>query len=378
MLYWRLSGFYLFFFASVGLLMPYWSAYLDSLGFSAQEIGVLMALAMATKIISPNIWGWVADKTGRRIRLVRWGALAAALGFCGVFYDSTYGWLLFVMIVFNFFWNAVLPQFEAITLTHLDGDSHRYSRIRLWGSVGFIAAVIFMGWALDVYGISLLPFVLVVMLLGIWVVSLFVPECKKKEHQDKSEPFFEILYNPAVIALFVGCFLIQASHGPYYTFFTIYLTDIGYSGRSIGQFWALGVVAEIGIFLVMARLVGWLGLRYLLLLSMAITALRWVLIALYPDQLGILLFAQLLHAASFGMYHAAAIQLIHQYFSGSNQGRGQALYSSLGFGAGSAFGSLYSGYIWTAYGAMYSYFFAAFLACLAFFVAWQFVQELDH
>jgi len=179
MLYWRLSGFYLLFFASVGLLMPYWSVYLDSLGFSAQEIGTLMALAMATKIISPNIWGWIADKTGRHIRLVRWGSLAAALGFCGVFYGTTYGWLLFVMIVFNFFWNAILPQFEAITLSHMEGDSHRYSRIRLWGSVGFVIAVILMGWALDVYGVSILPWVLVVMLLGIWGVSLLVPECKK-------------------------------------------------------------------------------------------------------------------------------------------------------------------------------------------------------
>ncbi len=374
MLYWRLSGFYLLFFASVGLLMPYWSVYLDSLGFSAQEIGTLMALAMATKIISPNIWGWVADKTGRHIRLVRWGSLAAALGFCGVFYGTTYGWLLFVMIVFNFFWNAVLPQFEAITLSHMEGDSHRYSRIRLWGSVGFVIAVILMGWALDVYGVSILPWVLVVMLLGIWGVSLFVPECKKREHHEKPEPFFGVLLNPAVIGLFLSCFLIQASHGPYYTFFTIYLTDVGYSGQVIGWLWALGVVAEIGVFLVMSRLVGWLGLRHLLLLSMVITALRWVLIGLYPDQLGTLLFAQILHAASFGMYHAAAILLIHQYFSGPNQGRGQALYSSLGFGAGSAFGSLYSGYIWTAYGAMYSYLFAAFLACLAFFVAWRFVR----
>ncbi|HFE39229.1 MAG TPA: MFS transporter [Gammaproteobacteria bacterium] len=378
MLYWRLSGFYLFFFSSVGLLMPYWSAYLDSLGFSAQEIGILMALAMATKIVSPNIWGWIADKTGRRIRLVRWGSFAAALGFFGVFFDTTYGWLLFVMIVFNFFWNAVLPQFEAITLSHLKDDSHRYSRIRLWGSVGFIVAVTLMGWALDVYGVSLLPAVLMVMLLGIWGVSLFVPECERKVHQEKSEPFFEILFNPAVIALFAGCFLIQSSHGPYYTFFTIYLTDIGYSGQLIGQLWALGVVAEIGIFLVMARIVGYLGLRRLLLLSMVVTAVRWVLIGLYPDHLGTLLFAQILHAASFGMYHSAAIQLIHQYFSGSNQGRGQALYSSLGFGAGSAFGSLYSGYIWTVYGAMYSYFFAAFLACLAFLVAWCFVKELDR
>ncbi len=333
-----------------------------------------MALAIATKIISPNIWGLIADRTGKRINLVRWGSLAAVLGFCGVFYNTSYEWLLFVMVIFNFFWNAVLPQFEAITLSHLQGDSHRYSYIRLWGSVGFIAAVIMMGCGLDLYAISLMPLVLTVLLFGIWVMSLLVPECEQGSYHKKDEPFWSVLLKPAVIALFVGCFLIQASHGPYYTFFTIYLTDIGYSGWQIGWLWALGVIAEIGIFLVMMPLIGRFGLRNLLLFSMLITALRWLLIALYPDKLAVLFVAQLLHAASFGIYHAVAIQLIHKHFYGSNQGRGQALYSSLGFGAGSAFGSLYSGYIWSIYGAMYSYFFAAFLACVAFFIAWRFVR----
>ncbi len=66
---------------------------------------------------------------------------------------------------------------------------------------------------------------------------------------------------------------------------------------------------------------------------------RWVLIALFPQQLWLMLLAQLLHAATFGIYHATAIALIQRYFPGSHQGKGQALYSSLSFGAGGAIGA---------------------------------------
>ena len=139
--YWRLSGFYFFYFASLGALIPYWSLYLRSLGFNATDIGNLMAILMATKIISPNIWGWVADHTGRRMAIVRMGCLISMLAFTGVFFSDSFIWLVLVIVVFSFFWNATLPQFEASTFIHLGDQTHRYSSIRLWGSIGFIVAV---------------------------------------------------------------------------------------------------------------------------------------------------------------------------------------------------------------------------------------------
>jgi PPP family 3-phenylpropionic acid transporter len=159
-------------------------------------------------------------------------------------------------------------------------------------------------------------------------------------------PLREVLGRPFVISLLVVCFLIQASHGPYYAFFTIYLEDIGYSRTLIGQLWGLGVIAEIVVFLYMSRLLPRYGARRLLLIAVSLTSLRWLLIALFASNLGVMLFAQTLHAASFGVYHAVAIYLIHRLFTGMHQGRGQALYSSVSFGAGGAVGSLVSGYLW--------------------------------
>ncbi len=372
--YWRLSGFYFFYFASIGALIPYWSLYLKSLGFDARDIGTLMALIMATKIVSPNVWGWIADHTGRRMRIVRLGGLLSTLTFFGVFFGHDFWWLALVMLVFSFFWNATLPQFEATTLNHLGDQSHRYSGIRLWGSIGFIVTVAALGPVLDRQGAWVLPWVLVFVFAGIWLASLTVPERVAGHRSLDHEPLRRVLRRPEVLALLVVCFLLQASHGPYYTFYSLYMEEYGYTRTTIGQLWALGVIAEVGVFLLMHRWVPRFGLRLLLLASLALTSLRWVLIGEFPDALAPIVVAQCLHAASFGIYHAVAIQLIHRYFTGRHQGKGQALYSSVSFGAGGAAGSYLAGIGWGALGADNTYLLAALVSALAFLVAWRWVR----
>jgi PPP family 3-phenylpropionic acid transporter len=375
MYYWRLSGFYLFYFASLGALIPYWGLYLKSLGFGAVEIGELVAIIMATKIVAPNVWGWIADHTGRRMVIVRAGCLFAALAFAGVFFGQGYWWLVLVMSVFSFFWNAALPQFEATTLNHLGDETHRYSSIRLWGSIGFILAVAGLGVLFEQAGTALLPSVLLALLAAIWLSSLLVPESAAGHQTLNEEPLRKVLKQPAVVSLLLVCFLLQASHGPYYTFYSLYMVDHGYSETAIGQLWALGVVAEIAVFLKMHHWLPRFGARNLMLAAAALTALRWLLIALFVEQVWIMAFAQTLHAASFGVYHAVSIHLIHHLFTGRHQGRGQALYSSLSFGAGGAAGSLVAGYLWDGIGAQWTYILAAATAVLAGWIAWRGVER---
>ncbi|MFN2309984.1 MAG: MFS transporter [Gammaproteobacteria bacterium] len=370
-LYWRLSGFYLAYFAVLGALVPYWGLYLQSIGFGAAQIGELVAILMATKLLAPYVWGAIADHTGRRVALIRLASLLAALVFAGVLVGSGYVWLALVMAGFSFFWNAALPQFEAVTLSHLGDATHRYSVIRLWGSIGFILSVVVLGAVFDRYGVAGLPYVLLALLGVIWLTSLMVPEHRGVGQALPHPPLSQVLRRPDVLALLLVCFLMQASHGPYYTFFTLYLEAYGYSRAAIGQLWALGVIAEIGVFLVMHRWLPRFGARRLLLISLALTTLRWLLIAGFADSLPVILFAQTLHAASFGIYHAVSIHLIHQFFIGRNQGRGQALYSSLSFGAGGAVGSLAAGYLWAGLGPEWTYVAAALVGALAWAVAYR-------
>jgi PPP family 3-phenylpropionic acid transporter len=376
-MYWRLSGFYFFYFASLGALIPYWGLYLKSLHFSVVEIGELVAIIMATKIVAPNIWGWIADHTGRRIKIVRIACLLAMLAFAGVFFAHGYWWMALVMSLFSFFWNAALPQFEATTLNHLGRDTHRYSSIRLWGSIGFIIAVASLGALFERAGTGRLPLVLIGLFAAIWLASLLVPEKASAHLPLDHSPLREVLKKPAVFALLLVCFLVQASHGPYYTFYSIYMSDNGYSESLIGQLWALGVVAEIVVFLRMPRWLPRYGARRLMLVTTALTALRWVLVAWFVDNLWVMIMAQTLHAASFGLYHAVAIHLIHRHFRGRHQGRGQALYSSLSFGAGGALGSFGAGYLWEGVGAEWMYIAAAVIAVAAGGIAWWGVRDVD-
>ena len=374
MYYWRLSGFYFFYFASLGALIPYWGLYLKSLDFSVVEIGELVAILMATKIIAPIVWAWIADHSGRHMRIVQIACLLATLSFSGVFLVHGYWELALVMTLFSFFWNAALPQFEATTLNHLGDQAHRYSTVRLWGSIGFVVTVAVLGRVFETTGAGLLPVVLIVLFAGIWLASLLVPEHAVGHSEPESRPLRTVLKRPEVLALLLVCFLVQASHGPYYTFYSLYLMEHGYSKTLIGQLWALGVIAEIIIFLKMHHWLPRFGVRRLLLVATLLTALRWSMVALFVDHLSLLIAAQTLHAASFGLFHAVAIHLTHQLFTGRHQVRGQALYSSVSFGAGGAVGSLLAGYLWEGAGARWMYVAAALTALLASWVVWRKIE----
>ena len=344
--YWRLSGFYLVYFASLGALIPYWSVYLQSLGFSPLQIGQLMAVIMITKVIAPNLWGWLADRRGRRMGIVRLASFLSALAFSGVFFGDSYRWMVLVIGVFSFFWNASLPQFEATTMNYLGAAHHRYSLVRLWGSLGFVLSVVLLGAALDHYGDALIPAVVLSLFITLCLSSLTVAEAPPPQTRSQHHSLGQILRQPAVIALLGGSLLLQLSHGPYYVFFSIYMAEHGYSHSSIGLLWAVGVVAEVLLFLAMGRLLHRYGTRRLWTAALLLTALRWLLTALYPGHSWLMLLTQTLHAASFGVCHAIAIHLVHHFFNGPHQGRGQALYASLSFGVGGALGSVGAGWIW--------------------------------
>lgn len=376
--YWRISGFYFFYFAVLGILVPYWGLYLQEMGFSSLEIGYISALIMATKIIAPSVWGWLADRTGKRLQIVRTGSLLAFIVFFGVFGQRDVFWLSLVVFLYTFFWNAVLAQFEVITLGHLGDNPEWYSRLRLWGSIGFIVLVVLLGIAFDHISITWLPWFLALMLGAIWLCSLSVPEPDKVErHHDASEGLWAVLKKPTVIAFLVCCFLLQVGHGPYYTFYSIFLEDHGYSRQTIGWLWALGVFAEVVFFWFMHHLLPRFGLRLLTIVSLLFAAIRWLMIGFWVESLSALLVAQLFHAFTFGVFHAVAIETIRRYFGHAHQGQGQALYSGLSFGAGGAVGAALSGQLWGQWEASWVFAIASLACFVALIIAWRSFKEGD-
>lgn len=372
--YWRLSAFYFFLFSVLGSFVPYWSLYLKELGFSAAEIGEVLAIFMFMKVVSPNLWGWLADHSGRRMELTRFLAIFATLSFCTVYIGNSYTHILICMLLYSLFWHAIMPQFEAITLNHLGRHIHRYSHVRLWGSIGFIIAVVALGPLLQTHGVEWLLPVMIVLLLLTAIAGFAVPGDNGHHKHTSAHGIIRILRKPEVLGLLLASFLMQLSHGPYYTFYSIYLEGADYSRGFIGVLWGLGVLAEVVLFIVMHRLFKTFSLRFLILTSLLLTTIRWVLIAFFVDHVIVLIVAQMLHAASFGLYHAVAMQLIHHHFVGNQQVRGQGLYSSISFGVGGGIGSYLSGELWDSHGASVVFVLAAVATAMAFVIAWLTVR----
>ena len=371
----NLSAFYFFYFAYLGAFAPFFALYLTSVGMTAVEIGVLMALPQLTRILAPHLWGWLADHTGRRIGVVRISGAAGMIAFLGVFTGDSFALLFVVLFAMMFFWSAALPLVEATTLSKLGDDTARYGRIRVWGSVGFIAAVVAVGYLIDATGAHSVLWVIAGLMAGMLLLSFTLAEARPEPHESDDLPVWQIVRKPAVLAVIGASALMAAAHGPYYTFYTIHLVDHGYSKSAAGWLWALGVICEIGIFIWMSRLYRAFTLRSILIASTLLAALRFVVIGWGADSIVLLLAAQTLHAASVGSFHAAAIGVVHKLFRGRHQARGQAIYGSLAYGLGGTAGGLASGYAWGGLGPALTFTLAAGCGLLAAAVLWRWLGE---
>lgn len=375
-IYLNLSAFYFFYFAYLGAFAPFFALYLNSVGMSAVEIGMLMALPQLSRIVAPHLWGWLADHGRKRLDIVRAAGVAGTLAFLGVFVGSSFAWLFVVLLAMTFFWSAALPLVEATTLSHLGEEIGRYGRIRVWGSVGFIAAVVAVGYLLDMSSPRALLWVVGGLMLGMLLLSWLVHDAPSVPHSDDHLPVWQIIRKPEVIALVMASALLAAAHGPYYTFYTIHLVDHGYSKSLAGWLWALGVICEIGIFVWMSHLYRAYTLRQILIASTLLAALRFVVIGWGADSVLLLLGAQTLHAASFGSFHAAAIGVVHRLFRGRHQARGQAIYGSLAYGFGGTIGGLASGYAWSGLGPGLTFTLSSVCALMAAAVLWKGLRAL--
>lgn len=373
--HWRLSGYYFFYFAFIGVFSPYFGLYLRSLNFSAWEIGLLMSQMQLMRLFGPNVWGWLVDRFGRRVLIIRLSSVIALAGFSLFFFLERLSPMLVAMAVLAFFWSAALPLVETLTFDHLREGHGNYSRIRLWGSIGFIVAVMVTGTLLDFMPPSGVLMACWLVLAGILAVALVLPEAPPRPHAEAGDAISSILRQPRVAALLAACLAMSMAHGAFYIFYSIHLADHGYAKAEVGLLWSLGVLAEIVVFMQMARLSRIYSLRTILLACFAAAVLRFLLMGWGADSLAVMILVQLLHGLTFGAFHASSIAAVNHWFPSRAQGRGQALYSSLSFGAGGLLGGLLSGYTWDGLGAGWTFTFSALFALVGGMLVWRWVPR---
>ncbi len=343
----RLSAVYFFYFALLGVWLPYWGLYLDDLGFDGQFIGVVMGLSFATRIIGPYLLAFCLARFARRMLFMRLFSLVSSCCCLPLLFMDDRNSIIALVFLYTLTWNALLPQIEALTLDWLDKSPNRYGPIRSWGSIGFIVAVIALGKLLEIEGSHWVPWLLLFSLLGLTFFLTTVDEHHKLDSiGSSSHSFWRSLTTKPIAVFFFTTFCLQLSHGVYYALFSVYLEDFGYSRSAISYLWTLAVIAEVLLFMAMGRLFVQMSLNQILLLGLIVSGVRWLLLVLVASSIYWVALTQLLHAFSFAAHHGASMVWIKERFGEDLMPQGQAFYTGACFGIGGGLGAYLGGEIW--------------------------------
>ncbi|RQO58585.1 MFS transporter [Paucibacter sp. KBW04] len=367
------------YFAAIGGFNPFAPLWYKELGLPVVAIGVLVSLQSWTRLFAPYAWGALADRTGKRVRIIRYAALASfivALGFLLPVHFGSLAVAIFLMFSFN---AAIVPLTETVVaaqLTTASGgmDAKRYGRVRVWGSVGFLAAVVLMGWWFQHFGMQAFAWTTLALLGAVvwaaWRLPLQPPVIHP--HSDQPSPAIRaVLMEPRVRWFFAGIFLTVLAHSALYAFYSLYLDSLGYGKQTVGMLWAVSVVVEIIWFAFQGRMLERGSLHHWLLAAALLSVLRFGLTAAFGASLSILLLAQLSHALTFAAQHTACIALVTRYFPGRLRGRGQALYSVLGYGFSGVLGGIGGAWLVSHQGYPAVFWAAAVAALGGAFCAWR-------
>ena len=343
------------YFAHIGFFNPYLPLWLQEQGLSLLSISLLAAVQSATRLAAPYGWGWLSDHTGERVKLLRFASTTALLFSFGLWFNpwapsamAGMGWIALVLFVMFLQTSAMMPMNEA-AMAHLVSqggvfDGRLYGRVRLWGSVGFLVTVFAAGAWFEGFGMRHLPQWNTAMLLAVCASVWSIPDRKEvvPAHQEKL-PIWPILRQPAVAWFFASLFFHILSHMGIYAFLSLYLDALGYSKTMIGVLWAVGVMVEVAWFFSQGRWLPKLSLTAWLVVCALVMVLRMGLTAGLGAFLPVLIFAQALHAITFAAHHSACIALLSHHFPGRLRGRGQALFTVIGYGFPGVLGGLLGG-----------------------------------
>lgn len=359
------------YFLYVGTQSPFLSLYLHDIGLSVAQVGLVMSLSPASRIVGPLAWGWLSDRSHSRNVVQRLCALLCMSALVALWFaDARIGWVLTACVLIFFATSGQMPVAEAIALEVAGRDSGRYSRIRVWGSIGFIAGVAATGPLFEGDGILRLPMWLFAMMGCVLLCTWWLPDSPPREARGRPAPFWSALRDPAKAAFFASAFLMLYAHSVFYTFFSLYLEEMGYSKGAIGLLWAIGVVAEIIMFYVQRPLFTRYSAMWLLGMSVAVAALRFILVGASDGALWLIVFTQLLHAITFGVHHTASQTLLGRWFGPERQASAQALYITVGYGIGGTIGGVGASWLWVALSPAAAFYGAGLVAALGCVAVW--------
>lgn len=346
---WTLSSLYFFYFAILGIYLPYFNLYCYHLGFSGFEIGAISALRTLATALFPLIWGAVADRFSTRRPIFIFCHFTSTAVWAFYLLTTDFWFMLAITGFYGIFYAPLISFLESFSMDLLDQEKNRYGRLRAWGSISFIIMVTAVGRAIDAFSAEI---IIVLILAGSFIQSLLainVPRTERRQQLSFSAGAGYLLRRRVLIFL-LAAFLMLASHGTYYGFFSIHLENIGFNSTFIGFAWALAVLAEIAVMIYSVPIFARFSHEKVLIAAFALTGLRWTVLAV-AQSAWLILFTQLFHAFSYGAFHVASILYIDKLTPPEAKTMGQAVNNAVTYGLGIMTGFLVNGYLFDITGA---------------------------
>lgn len=356
------------YFAHIGFFNPYLPLWLKAQGLPVLAISLLVAVQSFTRVFAPYAWGALSDRTGERVKLLRISAAVALVASAGLWVEGGEWWIAVVLLLMFTHTSSMMSLTEAAMAHLVAGDWGRYGRVRLWGSVGFMVTVFAAGAWFERYGMASFPGWTAVTLATVLLCTLWLPNTREAPHPAGHAPQAPIgaaLRQPAVRWFFAALFFHVMAHFAVYGFFSLYLDSLGYSKSTIGALWGVSVAVEIAWFYAQGRWIGRQPMERWLVICGLATVLRMAITAGLGGWLAALFIAQMLHALTFATHHTVCIALVSKHFPGRMRGRGQALFTVIGYGLGGMLGVLAGGAVASRFGFQVMFAASSVLALLA-------------
>jgi len=339
---------YFLYFGVMGIFLPYFNLYCYHIDFSGFEIGVLSAIRSVALILTPLIWGTLADRFRiRRPIYILCNFISTGIW---VFYlYTTNFWAMLVITVFyGLFYSPIISFLEAVTMDVLGEKKKSYGKIRGWGSFAFIVTVIVVGRIIDLYSIEIILGLILLGSLAQSFISIKIPDIQIK----KQTAFFskaKVLLKRRVVIFLFCAFLMLVSHGTYYGFYSIHLENLGFGKTFIGISWALASIAEIIVMIKSDVIFKRFSIENVLVFSFMVAAFRWIALSFAISPV-LILFFQILHSFTYGTFHVASILYIDSLTPDAAKTLGQAVNNAITYGLGLMAGFFINGYLFETIG----------------------------
>lgn len=368
----RLSAFYIATFFIVGCYMPFLPVWLRWRGLDETQIAFIYAMPVFVRAIFTPAMAFLADRSGRPVTMLKGLAWASLLSALMLPFTGGFGTIFAIILLFTLFWMSVLPLTDAVALSGARAGRGDYGRMRLWGSLSYIAMTAAGGVALQLWGPQAALWLFIGAAASVALAVYGLPRGGGYDRAVEDAPglalqrlrladLVQLVRAPTLWLFFAATSAIQSAHAVYYIFGTLHWTSIGISPAVIGLLWAVGVIAEIALFAYAGRVGRWLGPAQLICLGGAAAVLRWLFTA-YDPALPALFLLQSLHGLTFGAAHLGAMQFMDRALPRRLAASAQGLYASITAGVVMGLASLAAGPLYRAYEGR-AYFAMAVLAC---------------